>query len=148
MGAPATGPRAPRVVLDTNVVLQGLVFTRGTSVALRQACQAARFTPLASQATAAELIRVLAYPKFRLSPEEQQDLLGDSLPYCETVRMPNPPPATPLCRDPLDTPFLELALAGKADFLVTGDRDLLALAGVLTCPIVNAEAFLRTLEST
>ena len=148
MGAPAIGSPAPRVVLDTNLVLSALVFVKGALVALRQAWQAGRFTPLASRATAAELIRVLAYPKFRLSHEEQQDLLGDYLPYCETVRLPSPPPAVPSCRDPLDTPFLKLALAGKADLLVTGDQDLLALAEVFTCPIVSAETFLRMLEST
>lgn len=39
-----------------------------------------------------------------------------------------PSPAVPECRDPFDRPFLILAIAGRADILVTGDRDLLALA--------------------
>jgi predicted nucleic acid-binding protein len=38
--------------------------------------------------------------------------------------------------------FLELALAGKADALVTGDKDLLILDGKLACPILSAERFL------
>jgi predicted nucleic acid-binding protein len=62
------------------------------------------------------------------------------------VRIPNPPPATPACRDPFDQPFLQLAIAGKAEFLVSGDQDVLSLAGKLKCPIVTAEQFLHSLK--
>lgn len=135
-------PRLPRVVLDTNLVLSALVFSAGTLVALRRGWQTQRFTPLVSTATANELIRVLAYPKFRLDTEARENLLADYLPFCESVQLPNPPPSTPPCRDPCDVPFLELALAGGADFLVTGDDDLLSLAPQFSCPIVNAGRFL------
>lgn len=136
---------APRVVLDTNVALSALVFAHGRLGALRQAWHAASCRPLLSQATAAELMRALGYPKFKLSAEEQQELLADYLPYCTTVRMPARPPRTPPCRDPFDVPFLQLAVAGKAEYLVTGDRDLLSLAGRFTCPIVTADQFLSAL---
>jgi putative PIN family toxin of toxin-antitoxin system len=134
-----------RVVLDTNLVLSALVFAQGRLAALRHAWQAKRFVPLVSKATTAELIRVLAYPKFKLTAEEQFDLLADYLPWCETVRISNPPPATPACRDVHDQPFLQLAMAGRADYLVSGDQDLLDLAGQIPCPIVMADAFLKTL---
>jgi putative PIN family toxin of toxin-antitoxin system len=137
--------RAPRVVLDTNVALSALVFAQGRLGALREAWHDARCQPLLFQATAAELMRALAYPKFKLSAEEQQELLGDYLPYCTTVRMPARPPRIPPCRDPFDVPFLQLAIAGKADYLVTGDRDLLSLAGEFSCPIVTAGQFLNEL---
>ena len=107
----------PRVVIDTNLVLSALVFAEGRLTPLRQAWQAQRIRPLVSRVTAAELIRVLAYPKFRLTPEEQRELLADYLPCCETVRIPDPPPKTPACRDAFDVPFLQLALAGKAKAL-------------------------------
>jgi predicted nucleic acid-binding protein len=42
--------------------------------------------------------------------------------------------------------FLQLAIVGKAEYLVTGDRDLLALAGQLSCPILTAEQWLRAVE--
>ena len=90
----------------------------------------------------------LAYPKFRLNAEEREDLLLDYLPFCETIQVPNPSPPTPPCRDPFDVPFLELARAGEADFLVTGDQDLLSLASELPCPITNADSFIKHLEST
>ncbi len=75
----------------------------------------------------AELLRVLAYPKFALNASDRNELLDEFLPICESVTIPAPPPVVPKCRDVLDTPFLELALAGHAEFLVTGDTDLLIL---------------------
>jgi len=91
-------------------------------------------------------MRVLAYPKFKLSDEEQQELLADYLPYCTTVRIPAKPPKTPACRDPFDLPFLQLAVTGKAAYLVTGDQDLLNLAGQFVCPIITADQFMKTLN--
>ena len=136
----------PRVVIDTNIALSALVFAQGRLTTLRQAWQAQRIQPLVSRVTAAELIRVLAYPKFRLSPEEQRELLADYLPYCKTVRIPVPPPKTPACRDAFDVPFLQLALAGKAKALVTGDRDLLCLARGFACPILSVDQFIDSLQ--
>ena len=98
-------PRLPRVVIDTNLVLSALVFAQGRLGALRHAWQGAHCQPLLSNATAAELLQVLAYPKFKLSAADQQELLGDYLPYCTTVRLPAKPPKTPACRDPFDLPF-------------------------------------------
>jgi putative PIN family toxin of toxin-antitoxin system len=141
----------PRAVLDTNVVLSALVFGSGSSARLRQGWQAGRLLPLVSTATAQELIRVLAYPKFRLDAAAQQELLADYLPWAEVVAVPEPPPRVPACRDPHDLPFLHLAAAGKADVLVTGDADLLVLAAPGTRPrlrhrVVTLQAFLDTLE--
>jgi putative PIN family toxin of toxin-antitoxin system len=139
--------RPPRVVLDTNLVLSALVFANGRLAPLRHAWQGGQCVPLVSKATAAELIRVLAYPKFKLGDADQQELLADYLPWCVTVRIPNPPPTIPDCRDPFDLPFLQLAVAGKADFLVSGDQDLLSLAGHTKCAIVTAEQFLKTIDA-
>ena len=138
--------RRPRVVIDTNLVLSALVFAQGRLAPLRQAWQCNRIQPLVSRNTVLELMRVLAYPKFKLAPDEQQELLADYLPCCITVRIPSPPPKVPACRDAFDIPFLHLALAGKAAALVTGDRDLLALADTFACPIVTAEQFIDTLN--
>lgn len=140
--------RAPRVVLDTNVVLSALVFTHGRAVAAREAWQVGRCEPLVSKATVDELIRALGYPKFKLVADEQRELLADYLPYCRAVVIPAKLPRTPPCRDPFDLPFLQLAIVGKADFLVTGDRDLLDIKSRLLCPIVTLEAFLAGLPLT
>ncbi len=134
-----------RVVLDTNVVLSALVFRGGAAGQVRLAWQRGLLLPLASAATVQELVRVLAYPKFRLSPAEQDELLADYLPYAEVVRIPHPPPTVPECRDALDLPFLHLAVAGTAQVLVSGDRDLLIMATEFerhsACPIVSLETF-------
>lgn len=138
--------RVFRVVLDINVLVSALVFRQGAMATLREAWQVERFAPLVSRATATELIRVLAYPKFRLTKAEQDDLLADYLPYCEVVPMLPELPAVPDCRDPLDVPFLQLAVVGRADYLVTGDRDLLSIKAAFAIPIVNVEQFLKILS--
>ena len=138
----------PRVVLDTNVVLSALVFGGGPTALVRAAWMGGRFIPLASAATAQELVRVLAYPKFKLAASEQEDLMADYLPWVQVVHIPEPPPAAPPCRVPLDLPFLLLAIAGNADALVSGDKDLLALAGTRgLCPVVSVETFCRELPA-
>lgn len=132
----------PRVVLDTNVVLSALIFGGGTTAQLRQAWQRGACRPLVSTATILELIRVLTYPKFRLAVGDQHQLLADYLAYAHSVRIPNPPPAVPDCRDPFDLPFLHLAMVGKAEALITGDKDLLVLAGTLSFEVLTADAFM------
>ena len=136
-----------RVVLDTNVVLSALVFRGSAAAQVRQAWQRGLVLPLASTSTVQELLRVLAYPKFRLSSAEQDELLADYLPYAETVRIPQPPPTVPDCRDVLDLPFMHLAVVGRARVLVSGDHDLLAIATEFeqasSCPILSLDAFCK-----
>lgn len=136
-----------RLVLDTNVLLSALLFPAGSLSWMRQAWQSGAVRPLTSRDTTAELLRVLAYPKFRLNDDEREDLLADYLPWCETVRV-SKPPLVPTCRDPFDRPFLELALVARADALVTGDADLLALAGTFSVPILTPHAIRERLRGT
>jgi putative PIN family toxin of toxin-antitoxin system len=138
-------PAPPVVVLDTNLVLSALLFAGGRLVPLRTAWHSARCIPLVSKATASELMRVLGYPKFKLSPDEREELLADYLPYCRSVRMPARLPKLPQCRDPDDQMFIELAAVGKADFLVTGDKDLLALAPAFSRRVVTADVLLQSI---
>ena len=138
----------PRVVLDTNVILSALLFPAGTVSWVRAAWRAGRIRPLASRDTTAEFLRVLTYPKFALTPVERQDLLDEYLPCCETVAIPHPPSPVPQCRDPFDRAFLELALAGRADMLVTGDSDLLAMADTFAIPILTPAALKQRLPDT
>ena len=136
-----------RAVLDTNVVLSALVFRGGAAGQLRLAWQRGQVIPLVSTVTVQELLRALTYPKFRLTQAEQDELLADYLPYAQTVRVPQPPPTVPECRDVLDLPFMQLALVGKAEVLVSGDRDLLAIAAefqrACACSIVPLNAFIQ-----
>lgn len=136
----------PRVVLDTNVVLSALVFGGGNALRVRRGWLTAEFTPLISKATAQELVRVLAYPKFRLTASERDELLADYLPHTTAIQIPAPPPTTPECRDPFDVMFLQLAIAGNTHALVTGDRDLLALAGSTKFSIITLDVFVGSLN--
>jgi putative PIN family toxin of toxin-antitoxin system len=118
----------PRVVLDTSVVVSALIFEAGRLAWLRAAWRSGAMQPLVSRATIAELLRVLAYPRFCLTADEQRTLLADYLPFAEAItEVPELPGNLPRCRDLHDRPFLALAIAGAAEYLVTGDEDLLVL---------------------
>jgi len=136
-----------RAVLDTNVVISALVFRRGPTATLRQDWMAERFTPISDRPCASELIRGLAYPKFRLGREEIHALLADYLPFCEVVAaLARSKMELPVCSDPDDQKFIDLADRGQAEVLVTGDRALLDLAGRTRFAIEGPEEFLRRLE--
>ncbi|WP_419940353.1 PIN domain-containing protein [Candidatus Palauibacter sp.] len=89
-----------RTVLDTNVLLSALLFPTGMVRWLRDVWRSAAILPLASRDTVSELVRVLCYPKFRLTDGEREDLLADYLPFCESISVVDPP-QVPECRDPI-----------------------------------------------
>lgn len=116
-----------RVVLDTNCLVSALLFKNGRLVALRHAWQRGAITPIVCTETVAELIRVLAYPKFRISKEEIETLLADVLPFAETRSVKRPALPVSGLNDPDDAIFVHLAKQSKADILVSGDAHLLQL---------------------
>ena len=127
-----------RAVFDTNVVVSALVFGRRLAW-LRQAWASGQVVPLLCRSTIDELLRVLAYPKFRLPPAERQLLLADYLPHGEVAVLPDPPSPLPLaCRDRDDAAFLQLALAARADALVSGDADLTVLREAAPIRVISA----------
>ena len=75
----------PRVVFDTNVILSALLFRSGRVSWLVPLWQQGQIIALLSKETAGELLRVLAYPKFKQSLDEQHCLLQAFVPYAETV---------------------------------------------------------------
>jgi len=87
--------KATRVVLDTNCLVSALLFKRGRLTALRRAWQNGLFRPLVCRETAAELIRVLAYPKFRLSKADLEALLAEFLPFAEICPVKHPAALVP-----------------------------------------------------
>lgn len=131
-----------RLVLDTNVVLSALVFSAGKVVWVRNGWRAGDLVPVVSADTIAELVAALGYPKFRLGESERGDLVAEYLHVSEPIVVAIPP-EVPVCRDPTDRPFLELAVAAEADALVTGDRDLLSLASGFRIPILSPAAALE-----
>jgi putative PIN family toxin of toxin-antitoxin system len=127
------------VVFDTNVVLSALLFRAGRLDWLRAHWQESCVVPLISPATARELTRVLGHSKFRLSEQYRLEALALYLPYCESL---DPVDKCPVeCRDSKDQLFLDLAQSGNADVLVSGDADLLILAGQARFLIESPEAY-------
>ena len=119
-----------RVVLDTNVLISALLFRNGRLRPLRQAWQSGALVPIVSSATTAELVRVLKYPKFDLEAWELQEALALYIPHAQTHeidRIAERMAHVPVCRDPKDQMFLDLAQSAQARYLVSGDADLLCL---------------------
>lgn len=119
--------KAPRVVLDTNTLISALLFSQGKLTRLRKDWQARRIVPLVNRDTTRELLRILNYPKFDLTRTEQNALLEDFLPWAETVAAVAVPKTLPTLRDPNDVMFLALAVTAHAEYLVSGDKDLLVV---------------------
>jgi len=120
-------------------VVSALCFRRGRLSWLIQHWRDLACTSLISRATAAEVTRVLAYPKFGLPADVRYEFLAEYIPFCETVEVAETCPF--ICRDPRDQPFLDLAQSGTADVLVSGDSDLLALAGKTEFVIETPKAY-------
>lgn len=132
-----------RVVFDTTTVVSALLFKNGRLAWLRFHWQQGQCLPLVCRETVAELTRVLAYPKFRLTGEIRGELLAEYLPHCEVVEIGKG--CLVRCRDRNDQPLLDLAQSGRARIVVSGDRDLLALAGKTSFAIETPEQYrLRT----
>jgi uncharacterized protein len=132
-----------RAVFDTNVIVSALIFGRRLRW-LRKAWASGTVVPIVCRETVAEVLRVLAYPKFRLDVADREILLGDYLPYAEIVPLLDPQPELPVtCRDRDDAVFLYLAIASKADVLVSGDTDLTVLASAY--PVISPAALQQRL---
>ena len=134
-----------RAVLDTNVVVSALLF-EGRSSRLVPLWQQRKFLPIISRAVLEEYLRVLAYPKFELTAEEVKQVVHEFLPYAEVT---SPKARVKVVRrDPADNKFLECAVAGKAQYVVSGDQDLLSLRSFRGIPVVTVSEFLAIVEGT
>ncbi len=136
---PALSPLRPlRVALDTNVWLDWLVFDDPLIQPLKAAVAAGRADIVIDDPCEDELIRVLAYPVRKVVPEAavQTARLAECRRLTAGFRIQDagfsdPDPARaplPVCSDPDDQKFLELARNAGVDCLVTKDRALLVLA--------------------
>lgn len=117
-----------RLILDTNVVLDLVVFEDPGAGGLRSAIDAKRVTLLTTAECLDELRRVLAYPRFRLDTAAQAGALQWVDERMQLLAAPPAQCALPRCSDPDDQKFLDLAWVAQADYLVTKDRALLELA--------------------
>jgi len=128
-----------RVVIDTTCLISALALRSAQMTWLVSTWQDGLCLPLVSDSTRTEFVTVLQARKFKLSPVEQETILTNYLEYCEEVTAIGPCPVR--CTDLGDQPFLDLALSGDAEVLITGDHALLALAGQTVFNIETAAAF-------
>jgi len=129
-----------RVVVDTNVLVSAALKRNSTPAAALLALER-RDTLLKSLATERQLFDVLARPYFSpLIGDEVRAWLRMLMLIAELVGITERITA---CRDPTDDKFLELAVNGHADLIVSGDADLLALNPFRGIPILTPAAFMR-----
>ena len=121
-----------RLILDTNIWLDWLVFDDPAVASLKAAVAAQRAQIYIDAACEAELARVLAYDlgKRSLDAAAQAACLAECRRIARPVQKANSEECArlPRCADPADQIFLEAALAAGADFLLTKDTKLLELA--------------------
>ncbi len=118
-----------RIVFDTNVWLDWLHFDDPVIAPLKAALPRSGIVLLMNETCLEELLRVLAYPRFGLSVDQQTLHIGSvrALVLMNEVSRDSSRGALPVCSDPDDQKFLELARDAGADWLVTKDRALLTL---------------------
>ncbi len=125
---PCAPPEPAWVVLDTNTVLDWLVFRDPEVGALAAALTAGTLRWLACPSMRRELERVLGYASLARWNPDRERVLASFDTYADMVAEP-PAPATWLrCTDPDDQVFIDLALSAQAQWLISHDRALLKLA--------------------
>ena len=132
----------PRIVVDTNVLISALLAANSVpGLAMSKAEDSGQL--LASIETLAEIEEVLRRPKFDrfLSLEMRLEFLKRYRDATRLIRISSPIRA---CRDPRDDKFLEVAVHGQADLILSGDADLLVLDPFGRVRIVAPQAFLAS----
>jgi putative PIN family toxin of toxin-antitoxin system len=117
-----------RVVIDTGILISALIRPQGATAPVLAHLRAGKFTVIYVEALLVELINVAARPKIRVKYGVTNE---DVLALLNLIRLRGaaaiPRRTIQACRDPKDDKFLEAAVAGKADAIVSGDGDLIDL---------------------
>ena len=130
----------PRLVIDTNVFVSGLISGAAAPAQILRAIQRRQVIHLVSDPIVEEYLRVLDYPRIRKFKKITDELVADVAAYLvyqtERIELASRIRLSP---DPDDDVFLETAVDGRASWLVTNDKtDLLSLRAVGRIPIVSA----------
>ena len=131
------------VVIDTNVIVSAILFG-GIPGELIPLWKSDRIKPLASKEIIDEYIKVLTYPKFKLSEAEINYILYiEILPYFDIIQIKDR--QVIIKNDPSDDKFIYCAKAGKAGIIITGDQHLLNLKTYQKIKILTPAEFLKNL---
>ncbi|HXN45832.1 MAG TPA: putative toxin-antitoxin system toxin component, PIN family [Bryobacteraceae bacterium] len=136
-----------RLILDTNILLSGLLSPLGAPAQLLDAWERKAFTLVACDALVAELREVAARPFFRarLRASAAELLAAGIRDFSSFYR---DLPSDPVAPDPKDSYLLALVEAGHAEFLVTGDKELLALKRHKPARIVTPATMIEILKAS
>ena len=136
-----------RAVVDTSIVVRAVLKPLGTVGPILDWLAEKRYRLLYSEAILEEVVDVLARPRLRrrfpLRGRDSQAVVDLILLRGEAVE---PRHRLTVCRDPKDDKFLEVAVEGRADSLVSGDEDLPVLHPSQGIPIVRPSEFLAALD--
>lgn len=135
-----------RVVLDTNVWVSGLLLPHSNAGRILKSWRAAKFEVVLSPYILEEIGKVLAYPKIkkRLQWDEAKIRQYLDLLVFFTEMVNDAEISVHVEADPKDSPILSTLVASTADYLVSGDNDLLNIKG--DYPILSIVEFLQKLE--
>lgn len=131
-----------RVVIDTNIIVSA--YLGGALEGIIIAWKSGRFTLVVSREIAEEYLEVLRRPKFRIEEVEVDDFAALLLDRAEFVIPVET--FTVVEDDPTDNKFLEAAVAGKANLIISGDAHLLDLKSFRNIPIITARQFVEKLH--
>jgi putative PIN family toxin of toxin-antitoxin system len=134
------------VVLDTNVWISGIFFRRGIPAIILRAWRDRRFEIVATSETLAELERTLQEKVVQFGAEES--LANEWITYAKTFAHIVTPTtsASGVCRDPDDDKFLDAALSGHANYIVSGDHDLQILGTYRDVKVLSPREFAELLD--
>lgn len=128
-----------KVVFDTNILISGYLW-KGSPRRAIDKVRCGEWIHLVSEETIEELIRVLAYAKFGLKPEEIEPIIRDLMAISEYVEVRSK--IDLVKANPTDNVFLNLAIDGEAEVIVSGDHHLLDLKEFNDIPIISVRKFL------
>ena len=135
--------REPKVVIDSNIIVSILKGSATLSL-IYAAFKEGRFRLIISAEILKELSAVLYQPRLRIDHQDIKELF--SLIKLKAIRLKPRIKLTNACRDPKDNFILELGMEAKADFIVTGDKDLLMLKSFHGISILTPKEFLTRLK--
>ena len=135
-----------RAVVDTNILISGVIKPEGATGEILRRLRDGEFVLLYTEPLLAELAEVINRPRIRqkysLGSEDIETVLALILLRGEPI---DPTRRVEICRDPKDNMILEAAVAGQADMITSGDFDLLSLREFEGMPIISPAEFLQRL---
>ena len=138
-----------RAVIDTNVIVSGLLSRSGAPAEILDAWRGRKFLLLSSAPIISEVKAVLAYPRIKERYSITQEVIDQVVSLMEQHVLlvdPGDTAAGSIPADPQDEKFLSCAQAGQADLIVSGDHHLLDLSEYQGIPVISAREFLELLK--